>query len=105
MLWLTRTQHGWSRSIMFHEQFKTRFIAALILPGLLAACSPQTSSAAAAPPGATAPAPLAAAMPPPGAPLVRGLPDFANLVEQVGPAVVSVRVVEKGPRDLGRANG
>jgi serine protease Do len=90
---------------MFHEQFKTRFIAALILPGLLAACSPQTSSAAAAaaPASATAPAP-AAAVAPPGAPLVRGLPDFANLVEQVGPAVVSVRVVEKGPRVMQGGN-
>jgi serine protease Do len=90
---------------MFHEQFKTRVIAALILPGLLAACSPQTSSAAAAaaPASATAPAP-AAAVAPPGAPLVRGLPDFANLVEQVGPAVVSVRVVEKGPRVMQGGN-
>ena len=76
---------------MFHEHLKTRFIAALIVPGLLAACSPQTSSAAAAaaPQTATAPVP-AAAVAPPGTPLVRGLPDFANLVEQVGPAVVSV---------------
>jgi serine protease Do len=32
---------------------------------------------------------------------VRGLPDFAGLVEQVGPAVVSVRVVEKTNRDQG----
>ena len=86
---------------MFHEHFKTRFIAALILPGLLAACSPQTSSAAAAaaPPSAAAQAPAPVSAPP--APLVRGLPDFANLVEQVGPAVVSVRVVEKTARDQG----
>ena len=33
------------------------------------------------------------------APLVRGLPDFASLVEQVGPAVVNVTVVEKRQRN------
>ena len=54
---------------MFHEQFKTRFIAALILPALLAACGLQTSQAASAasPPSAPA-APPAAAAPPPGTP-------------------------------------
>ncbi|MEX8492952.1 trypsin-like peptidase domain-containing protein, partial [Sphaerotilus sp.] len=30
-----------------------------------------------------------------GAPLVRGLPDFADLVEQVGPAVVNIRTSTK----------
>ena len=34
---------------------------------------------------------------------MRGLPDFAGLVEQVGPAVVSVRVVEKSARDSARS--
>ena len=48
----------------------------------------QTSPAAL---GTTAAAAQAAT----GAPLVRGLPDFADLVEQVGPAVVNIRTSTK----------
>ena len=59
---------------------------------LLAACTPQSSTAANAAPAAAA---AAAAAAPAAAPLVRGLPDFAALVEQVGPAVVNVNVVER----------
>lgn len=40
-------------------------------------------------------APAAAQLAPPTAPLVRGLPDFSDLVEQVGPSVVNIRTTEK----------
>jgi len=40
----------------------------------------------------TAPLALAAA---PGAPLVTGLPDFTDLIDKVGPAVVNIRTTEK----------
>src|SRR3982751_1684056 len=62
------------------------------------ACSPQSSVAAAA---ADQPAPVAASSQAPSSPQPVGtlngrvLPDFATLVEQVGPAVVNVSVVEK----------
>jgi serine protease Do len=72
-----------------------RRAAAAALAAMLAACSPQSSTAAPAPAASTAPAPSAA----PAQPLVRGLPDFATLVEQVGPAVVNVTVLEKRQRN------
>ena len=63
------------------------------------ACSPQSSVAAAATsqtPAIAAPAPSAPSAPQPvGVLNGRVLPDFATLVEQVGPAVVNVSVVEK----------
>ena len=34
-------------------------------------------------------------------PLVRGLPDFTDLVEQVGPSVVNIRTLEKASSDAG----
>jgi serine protease Do len=64
------------------------------------ACSPQSSVAAAANQD-TQPAPVAAVAQPPSSPQPVGtlngrvLPDFATLVEQVGPAVVNVSVMEK----------
>ncbi|MBN6112492.1 MULTISPECIES: DegQ family serine endoprotease [Xanthomonas] len=57
-------------------------VLALTLP--LAACAQQPESAA---PAAAAPAAARAA---PAPQLVAGLPDFTNLVEQVGPGVVNV---------------
>jgi serine protease Do len=66
------------------------------------ACSPQ-SSVAAAPQNQSAPA-TAQALPAPSSPQPAGtlngrvLPDFATLVEQVGPAVVNVSVVERAHR-------
>ncbi|MBN6150834.1 DegQ family serine endoprotease [Xanthomonas sp. AmX2] len=57
-------------------------LLALTLP--LAACAQQPETAT----GAAAPAPAARAAPAPQ--LVAGLPDFTNLVEQVGPGVVNV---------------
>jgi serine protease Do len=67
------------------------------------ACSPQ-SSVAAASAADTQPAPVAAPVQAPSSPQPVGslngrvLPDFATLVEQVGPAVVNVSVVEKAHR-------
>src|ERR1043165_10248612 len=64
------------------------------------ACSPQSSAGPQAqtdsPPVAHAQVPTAA--PPVGTLNGRALPDFANLVEQVSPAVVNVSVVEKAHR-------
>src|SRR5688572_9424587 len=66
------------------------------------ACSPQSSVAAVA--ADSQPAPVAAPSQPPSSPQPVGtlngrvLPDFATLVEQVGPAVVNVSVVEKARR-------
>jgi serine protease Do len=65
-------------------------ITALAL--ILAACLPENSSISAARaevPPAAAPA---AAAPAPAAPALRGLPDFADLVEKIGPAVVNISV-------------
>ena len=66
------------------------------------ACSPQSSAAPQA--QSTAPALTqsqeSTAAPPVGTLNGRALPDFANLVEQVGPAVVNVGVVEKAHRNV-----
>jgi serine protease Do len=79
-------------------------IAAVVIAA--GACSPQSSVAAAQGQGAqdAQPAPVAAPALPPSSPQPVGtlngrvLPDFATLVEQVGPAVVNVSVVEKSQR-------
>ena len=66
------------------------------------ACSPQSSVAAVA--ADSQPAPVASPSQQPSSPQPVGtlngrvLPDFATLVEQVGPAVVNVSVVEKARR-------
>jgi serine protease Do len=78
----------------------------------LAACSREISaqsavSAAAAAPVARPQAPAAAApavtpsAPPVAEPMVRALPDFSQLVDRYGPAVVNVEVVEKAPTGAG----
>jgi len=79
-----------------------RLAGAALLTLLLGGCGADTSAAAAAP--ATAAAPSAASAPAAdrGAPMVKGLPDFADLVEKVGPAVVNVTVIEKRQRMGGR---
>jgi serine protease Do len=86
-----------------------RVLAVLIVAVALAACSRDTSAEstrAAAPPQAppavlltavAAPAVEAAALPESA---LRGLPDFATLVERCGPAVVNVEVVEKAQQGL-----
>jgi len=59
------------------------------------ACSPQSSAAPQAQVTAAAQVETPTATPPVGTLNGRALPDFATLVEQVGPAVVNVSVVEK----------
>ena len=82
---------------MSHQVVGSRFLGVVACVSLLAACSPQSSTAANA--GTPAPAPAATAVP--AVPLARGLPDFASLVEQVGPAVVNVAVVERARAQRG----
>jgi len=84
---------------MSHQDVGPRLLGAMALVTLFAACSPQASTAA-APAAAPAPAPVQVAAASPAAPptasaSLRGLPDFADLVSQVGPAVVNVQVVER----------
>src|SRR5262245_46057970 len=84
-----------------------RLAGVAIVAFAVGACSPQSSVAAskndsAAPPQAAAAQPSAPQ--PAGVLNGRVLPDFATLVEQVGPAVVNVSVVEKAQqRTRGRA--
>ena len=90
---------------MSHEFITPRLAGVVLAITLLTGCAPQSSTAATAAPPAAAPAneaPAATALP--STPLVRGLPDFASLVAQVGPAVVNVTVVEKRQRTQGVGN-
>src|SRR5262245_50478565 len=74
-----------------------RLAGVAIVAFAVGACSPQSSAApqaqASSPPQAQAPAP--GSVPAVGTLNGRALPDFATLVEQVGPAVVNIQVVEK----------
>jgi serine protease Do len=85
-----------------------RLAGVAIVAFAVGACSPQSSVAAAAT-QADQPAPAAAPAQPPSSPQPVGtlngrvLPDFATLVEQVGPAVVNVSVLEKAHR-VGRGS-
>jgi len=78
-----------------------RLLGVLAIALALAACSRETSAQAphAAPAAQPAPAPAlvtqASIEPGLGDAMVRGLPDFTQLVERYGPAVVNVEVVEK----------
>ena len=84
-----------------------RLAGVAIVAFAVGACSPQ-SSVAAARRRPTQPAPVAAPAQAPSSPQPVGtlngrvLPDFATLVEQVGPAVVNVSVVEKAQRRIAR---
>jgi serine protease Do len=70
-----------------------RPLRALALCGMIAAALPVACTAQ--PPSvARLPVPSTA---PPAVPMVSGLPDFTNLVQQVGPAVVNISA-EMGPR-------
>jgi serine protease Do len=77
-----------------------RLAGVAIVAFAVGACSPQSSVAAAAT-QSDQPTPVAAPAQPPSSPQPVGmlngrvLPDFATLVEQVGPAVVNVSVMEK----------
>ncbi|HTU65682.1 MAG TPA: DegQ family serine endoprotease [Steroidobacteraceae bacterium] len=88
-----------------------RLAGVAIVAFAVGACSPQSSVAAAAQgPADTQPAPVTVPAQPPSSPQPVGtlngrvLPDFATLVEQVGPAVVNVSVVEKAHRVAGRGD-
>ncbi len=69
----------------------------------LTACLPLASLAAqpaSIVPGASAPAAASVPVAPPSAPAARAaLPDFADLVEKVGPAVVNIRTTATVPAD------
>jgi serine protease Do len=81
-----------------------RLLGAIALITLFAACSPQSSTAAAdADPAKPHIVPTATVAPTPAATAAatRGLPDFADLVAQVGSAVVNVTVVQKTPTAQG----
>lgn len=83
---------------MSNQVVGPRLLGATALVTLFAACSPQSSTAA--PPGDARSDPkpaIAPVTPTPAATAAatRGLPDFADLVAQVGSAVVNVAVVEK----------
>src|SRR5688572_6928880 len=79
-------------SVMSVERCTGRFLLAALSGVVLSACSPSASTAV--PPVSLGQAPTAA--PPvaaaPVAPLVTGLPDFTQLVDRYGPAVVNVQV-------------
>src|SRR5687767_1414481 len=70
-----------------------RAVSVLAFSLALGACSGE-SSAQQPPPAAAAPAATSAPQVPVSSPLVSGLPNFAPLVEKVGPAVVNVDVVQ-----------
>ncbi len=84
-----------------------RLIGVMLIVTLLSACAPQSSTAA--PTGAASASAAPSAITSPerarATPLVSGLPDFATLVEQVGPAVVNVTVIEKRQRNPTQRSG
>lgn len=85
---------------MSNQVVGSRLLSAIAFVTLFAACTPQPSTAAPPatdPPAKAAMVPTAAVTPSPAAAAAaaRGLPDFADLVAQVGSAVVNVAVVEK----------
>jgi serine protease Do len=89
---------------MSNQVVGPRLLGAIALVTLFAACSPQSSTAAAsADPAKAGMVPTAAVTPSPAATAAaqRGLPDFADLVAQVGSAVVNVQVVQKAPTAQG----
>ena len=76
---------------------------ALPLSCLLALCLPLSACAKPAEPSAQAAAPIATPAAP-AAPLVAGLPDFTQLVDRVGPAVVNIETTIVRSRQA-RRNG
>jgi serine protease Do len=78
-----------------------RLAGVAVVAFAIGACSPKSSIAAAQdsqPPPVAVPAQQASSPQPVGTLNGRVLPDFATLVEQVGPAVVNISVVEKARR-------
>jgi serine protease Do len=101
---------------MSNQVMGPRLLGAIALVILFAACSPPSSTAAASADPAKADAgkadaaravPTAAVTPTPAATAAaqRGLPDFADLVAQVGSAVVNVQVVQKAAGGQGSDDG
>src|SRR3984893_720918 len=88
---------------------KLRMIALCALAVALAACSGALGAQSTR--AATAPATAAPAPGPPAAPasapepVLRSLPDFSQLVDRYGPAVVNVEVVEKPQPSAGGVQG
>jgi serine protease Do len=85
---------------MSNQVVGPRLLGAIALITLFAACSPQSSTAASSDDPAKARAVPTATVAPTSAATaaaMRGLPDFADLVAQVGSAVVNVQVVQKAP--------
>ncbi|MGH8205290.1 MAG: DegQ family serine endoprotease [Steroidobacteraceae bacterium] len=92
---------------MSHWHVSPRLLGAILFVGLFAACSQRSGAAA---PGEGAPNLLhrtaqVTSGSEANATAARGLPDFADLVAQVGPAVVNVQVVEKAPQEDERDQG
>jgi serine protease Do len=89
---------------MSNQVVGPRLLGAIALVTLFAACSPQSSTAASSDEPAKARAVPTATVAPTNAATaaaMRGLPDFADLVAQVGSAVVNVQVVQKAPAAQG----
>ncbi|HEY1492248.1 MAG TPA: Do family serine endopeptidase, partial [Steroidobacteraceae bacterium] len=80
-----------------------RIVAALAVAVVLGACSRDLSAQAPGTPAA--PAAVAAAAPQSQEQMVHALPDFTQLVERYGPAVVNVEVVEKARAVAGGPQG
>ncbi|HEY1723788.1 MAG TPA: DegQ family serine endoprotease [Steroidobacteraceae bacterium] len=92
---------------MSNQVVGPRLLGAIALVTLFAACSPQSSTAASsADPGKSGLVQTAAVTPTPAATAAatRGLPDFTDLVAQVGSAVVNVQVVQKAQSAQGDDN-
>jgi serine protease Do len=97
-----------TRGIVDMSLFVARRLAGVaILAFTVGACSPQSSVAAAQ--AESQSAPVTAQAQPPSSPQPVGtlngrvLPDFATLVEQVGPAVVNISAVQKPKRISGES--
>ena len=89
---------------MSNQVVGPRLLGAIALVTLFAACSPQSSTAAPSDDASKARVvPTATVAPTPAATAAaqRGLPDFSDLVAQVGSAVVNVQVVQKAPTAQG----
>ena len=86
-----------------------RLAGVAVIAFAIGACSPKSSIAAAQsdtqPPPVAVPAQPATSPQPVGTLNGRVLPDFATLVEQVGPAVVNISVVEKARSMQRKGNG
>lgn len=90
-----------SRNLHKHTMPMNRPLRSLAVLGLIAAALPAACTAQSPATGASVPA-ATTAQTVPATPLVTGLPDFTNLVQQVAPAVVNISA-EAGSRRVARA--